>query len=289
MAGAIVVGDYHLRKEDIDPIVKGFALQSYIFKDSLMIKNSKSWKDTYYRETAADLTGGTGSAVRGIPRGAAFPQGQVNWTKVSAYIEKYGMEGTIYYEDTITDEIDVASRTLLRIARAVTKAVDDQIYSEVSSNAGNSVTISVGYEWDSATIAQRNPIQDILNAIKLINIDNYDIQGQNGELWLNPTDYTNLLGNSSVVNAGQFYTKTVTKTGKIEHIVGLRVKVSNSVTDDEAIVMIPKISGTWVQVDPLRTKTTVDEGISWTVRAFELGVVQITNPNAIAKITNTQA
>ena len=63
-----------------------------------MIESSNKWKETYYKETAADLTGGTTSGVRGVPRLAQFPYGEVSWTKATSYLEKYGMEGVISWE-----------------------------------------------------------------------------------------------------------------------------------------------------------------------------------------------
>ena len=159
-------GQITLRKENVDSTVKGFALQSYKFKNSLMIQSSNSWKETYFQEGSSELTGGTGSAVKGIPRNAAFPYGEPNWEEKSKRMEKYGMEGVVSWEDARTSEIDVIARTLLRIGRAVAKAVDDEIYSQITTNAGNTVTIAAGNEWDSSTVAKRDPIQNILDAIK---------------------------------------------------------------------------------------------------------------------------
>ena len=53
-----------LRAENVSRIVTGFALQEYRFKQLCMVQSSNSWKETYFKETAADLTGGTGSAVQ---------------------------------------------------------------------------------------------------------------------------------------------------------------------------------------------------------------------------------
>jgi len=285
----VTTGDLTLRAENVDRIVKGFALRNYIFKGSLMLSTSNSWKETYYVETSTELTGGTGSAIKGVPRLAEFPYAEPTWYPTSKRHEKYAVRGVVSWEDVKTNEIDVIARTLLRLTRAVTKAVDDEIYSQISSLAGNTETVTAGSEWNSATIANRDPIQNVLNAIKLINIDNYDVLGQSGQLWLSPTDYANLLGNINVRNAGQFYTDSVTKNGNVGKLCGLTVKVSNSVTDDEAIVMIPKISGTWKQAVPLTTETIYNKLVNYEIRVAEIGVAQITNPNAICKISNTQA
>lgn len=287
------VGQAGLRAENIERIVKGFALQQYVVKNLVMVQSSQSWQESYYQETAADLTGGLGSAVKGVPRLAAFPYGQVTWTKKSSYLLKHGMEGVISWEDAITNNIDVIARTLLRIARAVVKSVDTDIWNVISENQSavlvNSLAITAGEEWDSATVANRDPIQNILNAMKLIMEDNYDIHNGNGFLLLSPKDYANLLGNANVKNAGQFYTDDVTRNGRVGKILGLKVFVSNTVTADYAMVGIMKECATWKEAIPLTVRTIEDPGVKWTIRAWEIGVTQLTNPEALCLISNTQA
>ena len=205
---ADTAGMADLRAENVSRIVTGFALQEYRMKQLCMVQSSNSWKETYYKETAADLTGGTTASVKGIPRGAVFPHGEVSWTETSSRLKKHGMEGVITWEDAKTNSIDVIARTLLRMSRAVAKSVDTEIWNTISENQSastiNSVSITAGSEWDSSTVANRDPIQDILNAIKECQIANYDPLGGNGYLLLNPTDYANILGNANVRNAGQF-------------------------------------------------------------------------------------
>lgn len=289
----VTVGETDLRAEDIQRIVTGFALAQYRMKQVVMVKKGSSWTDTYYRETATELTGGTGSTVEGIPRLANFPYGEPVWTKKTGKVLKHGMEGVISWEDKLLDKIDVIARTLLRVARAVAKSVDDEIWDVLTESRTvvdiNSIVIAAGNEWNSATIANRDPIQDILNAIKEIQEDNYDPLGGNGYLLVNPKDYANLLGNANVRNAGQFYSPDVTKNGRVARLLGLSVIVSNSVTADYAAVVVGQECGTWVQAEALTVRTIIEEGISYTIRAWELGVAQLTNPKAVCLITNTAA
>ena len=288
MVGA-TTGDLNLRAENVSRIVTGFALQSYRMKQLCLIQKSSSWKETYWIETAADLSAsGTGNSVKGTPRFAEFNAGEVTWNKTTKRHEKYTMEGVISWEDETTNEIDVISRTLLRIARAISKAVDDEIYSQISTLAGNTVTITAGDEWDSATIANRDPIQDILNAMKEIEEANYDPH-KNGFLLLNPKDFANLMGNANVRNAGQFFTSDVTKNGMVGRILGLTIIKSNSVTADEAMVVVAKEACTWKEAKALNTIVINDPGIKKTIRSWEVGVIQVTNPNAMCKIANTAA
>ena len=128
-----------LRAENVSKVVTGFALQEYRLKQICMVQKSNSWTEKYQQETAADLTGGLGSGVRGVPRLANFPYGEVSWTEKTDRLEKHGMEGVLSWEDAKTNEIDVIARTLLRIARAVAKSVDDQIWAIISESQSPSL------------------------------------------------------------------------------------------------------------------------------------------------------
>ncbi len=279
-------GEADLRAEHVSRIVKGFALQNYKMKQLCMIESSSSWTETYYKETAADLTKTTTSAITktslgGVPRLGKFPYGEVSWEKTSARNIKHAMESVISWEDIKTNNIPMIARTLLRIARAVTKSVDTVIAAAIVSAAGQTVT---GTDWNDTVIANRDPIQDMLDAKAKIAIENYDID-TNGFIVMHPTNFAELLGNANVRNAGQFYTDSVTKNGVVGRIVGLTVISSNSVTVGGAQVLIAKEALTWKQVVGLTVNTINDPGIKYTIRAFEVGQLQVVNPNAICKIT----
>lgn len=284
-----VTGDVDLRAENFEAMVKGFALREFKMKQVVMVQSSSAWIETYYREASSDLTGGLGSAVKGVPRLAAFPYGEPSWTKVQAYVEKYGMEGVVSWEDAMTNNIDVIARTLLRISRAVAHAVDSQIYTVLEAAAGNSVAITAGYEWDSATVANRDPIQNILNAKKELYIDYFDPDANETYLLLSPKDYANLLGNAKVATNPAFHAADVVANGVVATICGVKIIVSPVVTTDKALMVIGKECGTWKEVAPLTAFTELDKGIKYTIRAYCMGVVQATTPNAIVTITNTQA
>src|SRR3990167_2114135 len=282
-------GENSLRAENISKIVTGFALQAYKMKQLCMEDNSSAWQETYYREGASELTGGASAAIRGVPRLAGFPHAEPSYTKVSSFIEKYGVEGTISAEDALTNNIPMIARTLLRIGRAVANAVDIQIEATLNADAGNALAVASGNEWDSATVANRDPVQDILNAKKLIAEDNYDTDNGNGYLVLSPKDYANLLGNTKIVSNPTFKAADIVANGVVGQLLGLKIIVSNVVTADQAYVVIAKEALTWKSVTPLTVKTIEDAGIKWTIRAWEMGVTQTPNPNAICEITNTAA
>ena len=279
-------GMQDIRGENIDRAVKGFALQEYKFKQVCLQQSSNKWKETYFKETKTELTGGTGSAVKGVARLANFPYGEPTWTETASRHQKHAMEGVVSWEDATTDAIDVMARTLLRIGRAIANSVDLAIYSVLTSDA-NVNTLGAEDTWDSATLANRNPIADILHGIEYIAIDNYDAL-RNGYLLLSPEDYTNLLQNSKVINNPSFKTADVVSNGVVGQICGLKIIVSNSVDADEAMIIVGQEAATWKSASPLKTHTIEDPGIKYTIRAWEVGITMVTNPEAIHVITTTQ-
>jgi|TARA_Y100000310_G_C20649682_1_gene798662 hypothetical protein len=279
---ADATGQQDLRAENFSRIVKGFALQEYKMKQLCMVQSSNAWTETYYKETAADLTGGTGSAVKGVARLANFPYGEVTWTKTSGRNVKHAMEGVLSWEDIKTNNVPMVARTLLRIARAVAKSVDTDIASAILSEAGN--TTAANATWNNAVVADRDPIQDILDAKALIAVDNYN-PDKGGFLLVHPTNYAELLGNANVRNAGQFWTDSATKNGRVGRLLGLTVLVTNSVTEGGAQVVIAKEACTWKSVVGLTVKSIEDPGIKTTIRAWEVGQIQVVNADAICSIT----
>ncbi|MCK9371353.1 hypothetical protein M0R04_15675 [Candidatus Dojkabacteria bacterium] len=281
-------GQANLRAETITATVNGFALQEYKFKQACAVNRSNSWKESYYQEGATELTGGTGSAIKGVPRLAAFPYGEPNWTKTSAYLEKYGMEGVISWEDQMYNEVDVIARTLLRISRAVTKAVDDQIFSALTTATGvQTFTITATKAWSNLISASgANVIDDLMRAKQMIK--NYNYNSDNAYIFVNQRDHRSIVRWLAEKGA-QFpsISANVTSNGNAGSLAGLNIVVSNSVTASGALVIVKGEAATWKEAVPLTVKTIEDPGIKTTIRAWEIGVTQVTNPYAIVWIKGT--
>lgn len=277
-----------IRGENVERAVKGFALQEFKLKQVLLNMSSSDWTETYYRETATELTPeGETHSIQGVSRGAAFPHVDPSWTKFQGTHTKFAAEGTVFMEDKLTNAIDVQARTILRVARSIASQVDQYIYTELSGATGINTAAAVA-TWDSATVADRDPVRDILTGIEYMSVDNYDAL-KNGYLLLSPKDYTNLLMNSKVVNNPSFKTADVVSNGVVGQIAGLNIIVSNTVTADEALIVIGQRAATWKSAVALTSKVIENEGIDFTIRSWEIGQVQVTDPEAIHKITNTQA
>lgn len=278
----------NMRTVFYDKIVKGFAEAAYKFKQAVTVSSSSAWKNYYWRENSSALTAQTGNAIKGIPRGANFPQAVVEWERVLTTIEKYGLEDNIPYEDLISDDVDVRNRTLFRIAEGVAKAVDDEIWNTLteSRSVSNIQTIAITSRfWDVASAAI---IDDLLQAKQKIAEYNYDTS--NLMAFVSPKDYRSIM--SYLADKGAQFPaigNEVASNGKQGRLAGIDLVVSNSVTASYALVVVPKICGTWKQLVPLTTETKEDPLKSLTVRSVEFGVTQLTDPKACVLISGTQA
>ena len=279
-----------LRKEFIDSAVKAVALDMAKLKTLCTIDSSDAWTESYYRETNADSTdGGTGSSIGGIPQMAPFPFVEVAETKVSSVVLKYGDESIISLEMQQSATVPMLQRHILRMGRKINWQIDVVIEAAMSAAAGNTFAITAAYEWDSATIANRDPVYNILYGIQMLRADGVDALNGNGYLVVNGTDYTNIISNSKIVNHPTFKTVSAVENGVVNELAGLKIMVSEAVTADQAYIVVKGEALVWKQSQPLQVVTIDDPGKSTLIRAWERGVIQVHAPNAICKITNTRA
>lgn len=278
-----------LRKEYIDSAVKAVNKEAQDLKTLCIIDNSNSWTESYYRETNDDSTnGGTGSNIKGIPQMAPFPFVQVTETKVSSVVLKFGDESVISEEMGMRATVPMLQRHILRMARKVKYQISAHIEAIMSGSAGNTFAITAGNEWDSATVANRDPVYDMLYGINMLRADGIDALNGNGYLVVNGTDYTNIISNSKVLNHPTFQSVSAVENGQVARLCGLTIMLSEQVTADQAYIVVKGESLVWKQQQALQTATIEDPGKSTTIRQWEYGVCQLHAPNGICKITNTR-
>ena len=278
-----------LRSENIDTAVKAVVKIEEKWKALCAIDSSSAWTESYFRETNDDSTdGGTGSAISGVPQYAPFPFFDVTETKESSVVQKYAGESLISLEAQQNATVPMLQRKIYRLGRKIVSQIDVAIEADVKSNRGNTVAITTGNEWDSATIANRDPIKDILDAIQTLRVDGINALGGNGYLVVNGTDYTNIISNTKVINHPT-YDSGVMSNGQVGHLLGLTIVVSEATTAESAYVLVGKQGMVWKAAEGLKVKTIVDEGKSTTIRAWERGVFQLQAPNEVCEISNTRA
>lgn len=291
------IGDEILRSEVVDKAVKQIAARAYKFKQAVSIVSTSAWKNTFFRETSTVLSGGTGSGIKGIPRGADFPVATPSWTEVPTWISKHGLQENILWEDILSDDIDVQARTLFKVTEGVVKSVDDTLWNGLSEDAAantygvgtsppniQSVHIAGGKHWSGTSAAI---IDNLLNASQLIATENYSTSDL--MLFVSPKDYRSIMRFVSDKGA-QFPTLAteIAENGRKGRLAGMTLVESNSVIASYALVCVPKLCATWKELVPLSTNTTVDPFKSVRIRVVEEGTVNLTDPKAVVLLTNTQ-
>ena len=290
MAAGSELINVDLRSEFIDAAVKAVVKIEEKWKAMCTIDSSSAWTESYFRETNDDnVDGGTGSPIKGVPEFAPFPFIDVTETKVSSTIDKYAGESIISLEAQSNITVPMLQRKIYRIARKIIFQVDVAIEASVSTNAGNSLAIAAGNEWDSATLANRDPVKNFLDAIQTLRVDGIDALDGSGIIVLNGTDYTNVISNTKVLNHPTFKEVSVIKNGRVHELVGCTIVISEAVQADQAYLLVQKKGMVWKAAEGLRTVTTEEVGKWTTIRAWERGVFQLQAPNEICKITNTRA
>ena len=282
------------RKQTWEADIKGFAAKRYVMKTLVMDMTTDAWTNSYYQKTATSLTGGTGSSVEGIPRGADFPFMERGVTLKSAVILQHGGEGVIYWQDILTSNIRIEAETISDITDAVVYSVDNKIYNTLSENNTpstiNTVAITALYEWDAVAEQNRNPVQDLLNCIAAIETDRYQIisSGQ-GFVAMNEATYALLMGNSKVLNHPTFkMADGIISNGKLARLVGLDIMVTPVITNDYVLVGMAKKCGTWKSAQPLTVDVIIDPQKKYTIRASEIGLCELTDPESLCLLTNVR-
>ena len=278
-----------LRSEFIDAAVKAVVKIEEKWKSMCTIDSSSAWTESYFRETNDDsVDTGTGSPIKGVPEFVPFPFVDVTETKVSDTIDKYAGTSLISIEAQQNITVPMLQRRIYRIGRKIIFQIDVAIEASVSTNAGNVLAITAGNEWDSATIANRDPVKNILDAIQTLRVDGIDALDGSGLLVVNGTDYTNLISNTKVLNHPTFKDVSAIKNGRVNVLLGLTIVISEAVQAAPAYVIVEKKGMVWKAAEAMKVNTTEEVG-KWTlIRAWERGVFQLQAPNEVCKITNTR-
>ncbi len=290
MAYDISAGNADLRAKFYDKTIKNLAPRMYKFMQALTVDSTSAWKNFFWREDPTVLTPTGPLGIRGLAPGAQFAQARQKMEQIQAVIDKYGLEQQIIWEDILTNDVDVQERALFKLAEGVTKAVDDQIYAVLSdSDTSSAITILnaggtgiAGWNESSAAI-----IDDIAAGIQTLEENN--ITTEDLILFLNPRDARSI--KKYVTDKGAQFNKISEETfssGEVPGVLGVRFIVSNSVPASRALLVKPKIVGSWKSLVPLQTTTIEDKFRNVTVRVVQEGVAQLYQPKAAVLFRHTQ-
>ena len=273
------VGSDTVRATAYDTAIHQIAKYSYKFKQLVSVVSSASWKNYFFRETTTVPTNATGNAIRGLSRGADFPNAVLSWEQVNSRIEKYGLSGTIDHEDIIAGNIDTRNRTILRLAEGVAKTVDAQIY-EIISESQTPVNIQTGAltagKWNETSAAI---IKDL--ATMQAQVQAYYDNAKDFVCVVNPTNVPHILHyiyekGAQAKEAGQS-----AFNGEIGNPAGIRIITSGAVGASYALFLVPKTCATYKELMPLQTDTVTDKFKGDTIRVCEYGVTELHEPKQV--------
>ncbi|MFW6172565.1 MAG: hypothetical protein ACOC5T_02365 [Elusimicrobiota bacterium] len=281
-------GQAKIRGLDIDKVVKGFADESFIFKNLIRQATTSAREIRWYQRTAGILEGTSPADIDNVDFGAQPFSLEQSWTRNTSYVKKYFVESPTISEEDIQDaDIDVLAGNLRDLTRAVAYQVDQRIWNVITENqtADKINTVSSTSPWDGSG---QNPIDDIMNAKEKIRNNGYD--PDMATLLLSPKDERSLMDwiiSEKGANIPSYSNKKV-ESGAVNSILGLNVRVSTNVTDDYAAVMVGERAATWKQFTPLKSMKIEDPGVGTKIRVLERGECLLTDPKAVTLITDTQ-
>jgi len=279
-------GEHDLRAEDVDAIVKNYALESFTMLQVCTVVKTSSATNTYYEETDSDIlktatTGVTETSFKNAPSGAVFPHVEHSWTEINEHASMHGADHTMGWDVWKLSAIDVKARMLERVGRAIANSVDTAIYTELATTTNTAAAVQT---WDNATESLQQPLKDILIARSALKINNWSTT-TNLKMVIHPTNFMELLNNPVIRNAGQFYTDGVTRNGSVGKIADFDVIETNVATENQVLFCIAKTAMTWYEAQPLATYVKEDPGQTLKIRAYQMGVPVLINNNAAYKLT----
>lgn len=291
------IGDAVIRRESVDSAVKQVVEKALKFMQGLTVSSTNAWKNTFYREKSGVLSAKSSLAgFEGIPRGANFPRATVQWDKISSRIIKYGAEDFIFWEDILTDDIDVKRRVILKLSEAVANQIDSRIWADLGGNntveaqtVGSIQSFSVkARPWTSSSAAI---LDDLFRARQLLGEQNYPTSDL--QVWIRPR-LVRAIAKFITDKGAQFPTISIktAENGTIENIAGFRIVESNNAAASSALVVVPKRCATFKELVPMQTALVTEDTTTKfkgeLVRVVGEGVVELTDPLAVVNIMGTE-
>lgn len=294
MAADNEIGSAILNTSFFDKMLKQVTKRQYKFKQAVSIESTSAWNNYFYRRSQTIRSGGTGSATKGIPPGAAFPKATQDYDRIQTVIQKYGLEEYIPWERMKSADIDFQKRAMIELGEGVTKAVDDEIYLVLTeslnvSTASTAATINVldlhnsgSPKWDDTSAAIADNLEHA-KELMAIPPNNYDTT--NTMLFVSPRGARYI--KKYITDKGSQWNAVAEKqimNGRLMNIMGTTIIQSLSVPNSQALMVIPKRCGTWKQLEPLTSQIETKKGKGALIWAYEIGVTELTDPGAVTLI-----
>jgi hypothetical protein len=180
--------------------------------------------------------------VEAVAPGSEYPFANLpTGTAAVAAIVKWGQKTRLTDEEIARSvyAIQAISRNMQKVVNSVIRQVDAVTMSAVQSAAADTGTAGI---WDSATAANRKPLDDILLAVQRIEDRNQGFAPDT--LVVSPKAYTYLMLNDAIAQLRQRETTSnPVYTGMIESIAGLTVLKTPSLTTTALVLDSQALGG----------------------------------------------
>jgi hypothetical protein len=283
----------NIRKEIIDGTLRQIIPKKFVFRQALSVVSTGAWKNTFWRENTATLTGVTTTGItrnsfKEIGRGAEFPNASASWEEVSTRILKFGAQDVLQWEDVLSDNVNIEARTIEKIAEGVASAEDTYIWNTLTENRSptniQSVAITATQHWTGASAAIFDNIMQGKEKLKDFNYDTSNVI-----VFISQRDERAIT--KWVTDKGAQFNSISQGTalnGQVPGLAGVRFVVSPNVTASYALMVIPQRCATLRELESLKTDVTDDPGNTRRIRAWEQILVELNEPKAIVLFSNTQ-
>ena len=289
-----------IRGINVEKAVKGFADENLMLKKFVTVSKTDATEIRWYQKTAGflDTTDNETITASGIINAGRKSLPQVveqSWTRNTSFAIPFKVESPLFTDRDLKDtDVDILATNIRDLTLGLMNQVDQHIYRIIadtngmagSPGDGSSVPSAAGTAdgWDDDVTG--NPILDILNAKESIRTYRYDPEG--AIMLLHPGDYTSLINyliNVKGSSIPQFSSEKV-RSGVVTEILGLRVVVSTSFTEDYAVIFTPMRTATYKQFMPLSSAVIVEPLLGKKIRLREEGVCLLHDPNSAYVITD---
>ncbi len=278
-------GEFDLRAEDVDKIVKNFALEQFTGRQICSIIKTSAESNVYYEETDSDIvpistTGITGNNFTN-PEGAIFEHVTHTWTEITERVKQHGSTHTMSWQVWKLSAFDVKARMMERVARSVVLSEDTAIWTELATTTNTAAAVQT---WDNATESLQQPLKDILIARSALILNNWSTK-VNLFMAIHPTNLMELMNNPVVRNAAVFFTDGVSRNGIVGKVAGFDIIETNAATENTVLFGIRQTAMSLYEAEPLTTAFKQEQGETITIKAYNMSVAVLINKNAAYKLT----
>jgi hypothetical protein len=180
--------------------------------------------------------------VEAVAPGSEYPFASLpTGTAAIAAIVKWGQKHRLTDEEIARSVYggEAVSRSMQKVVNSIIRQVDSVTMSAVQSAAADTATAGI---WDSATVANRKPLDDILLAVQRIEDRNQGFRPDT--LVVSPKGYTYLLLNDGIAQLRRRETtENPVYTGMIETVAGLTVLKTPSLSTTALVLDSQQLGG----------------------------------------------